>query len=161
MYCMTIVRHSILTICSEAEVVVKDTTSVIHHGSVVLAAITSCTNTSNPSVMLGAGMLAERAVKRGLSVKVGYHVSYPRPSLPNQYYSISQTSTPNTHIPQLFTISVYILVYYIMAWCGVDNFNRYPSLYPIHTRDPLAMGQNVPFARVGCCRVVPQEQWLS
>ena len=39
------------------------------HGSVVVAAITSCTNTSNPSVMIGAGLLARNAVKRGLKVK--------------------------------------------------------------------------------------------
>ncbi len=38
----------------------------LHHGSVVIAAITSCTNTSNPSVMLGAGLLAKNAVERGL-----------------------------------------------------------------------------------------------
>ena len=38
----------------------------LHHGSVVIAAITSCTNTSNPSVMLAAGLLARNAVKRGL-----------------------------------------------------------------------------------------------
>ncbi len=38
------------------------------HGSVVIAAITSCTNTSNPSVMLGAGLLARKAVERGLRV---------------------------------------------------------------------------------------------
>nr|QIE05299.1 aconitase ACO1 [Halichondria panicea] len=38
------------------------------HGSVVISAITSCTNTSNPSVMLGAGLLARNAVRRGLSV---------------------------------------------------------------------------------------------
>jgi aconitate hydratase len=38
------------------------------HGSVVIAAITSCTNTSNPTVMLGAGLLARNAVERGLSV---------------------------------------------------------------------------------------------
>lgn len=42
--------------------------SEISHGSVVLAAITSCTNTSNPSVMLGAGILAKKAVERGLTV---------------------------------------------------------------------------------------------
>lgn len=41
----------------------------ISHGSVVIAAITSCTNTSNPSVMLGAGLLAKKAVEAGLSVK--------------------------------------------------------------------------------------------
>ena len=39
------------------------------HGAVVIAAITSCTNTSNPSVMIGAGLLAKKAVERGLSVK--------------------------------------------------------------------------------------------
>ena len=38
------------------------------HGDVVIAAITSCTNTSNPSVMLGAGLLARKAVEKGLSV---------------------------------------------------------------------------------------------
>ncbi|XP_013409790.1 cytoplasmic aconitate hydratase isoform X4 [Lingula anatina] len=38
------------------------------HGSVVIAAVTSCTNTSNPSVMLGAGLLAKKAVEAGLSV---------------------------------------------------------------------------------------------
>jgi len=38
------------------------------HGAVVIAAITSCTNTSNPSVMIGAGLLAKRAVELGLSV---------------------------------------------------------------------------------------------
>ena len=43
--------------------------SIIGHGSVVIAAITSCTNTSNPSVMLGAGLLAKKAVARGLTVK--------------------------------------------------------------------------------------------
>jgi aconitate hydratase len=41
----------------------------IGHGAVVIAAITSCTNTSNPSVMLGAGLLAKKAVERGLTVK--------------------------------------------------------------------------------------------
>ncbi len=39
------------------------------HGSVVIAAITSCTNTSNPSVLLGAGILAKKAVEKGLSAK--------------------------------------------------------------------------------------------
>ncbi|XP_050360030.1 cytoplasmic aconitate hydratase-like [Nymphalis io] len=43
-------------------------TYTITHGSVIIAAITSCTNTSNPSVMLGAGLLAKKAVEAGLSV---------------------------------------------------------------------------------------------
>ena len=41
----------------------------LDHGMVVIAAITSCTNTSNPSVMLGAGLLAKKAVERGLARK--------------------------------------------------------------------------------------------
>ncbi len=44
---------------------VKD---ALKHGSVVIAAITSCTNTSNPSVMVAAGLLAKKAVEKGLSV---------------------------------------------------------------------------------------------
>jgi aconitate hydratase len=44
-------------------------TFVLDHGAVVIAAITSCTNTSNPSVMLGAALLARNAVHRGLAVK--------------------------------------------------------------------------------------------
>jgi aconitate hydratase len=40
----------------------------LRHGSVVIAAITSCTNTSNPSVMIAAGLLAKKAVERGLTV---------------------------------------------------------------------------------------------
>jgi aconitate hydratase len=42
--------------------------NALRHGSVVIAAITSCTNTSNPSVMLAAGLLAKKAVERGLEV---------------------------------------------------------------------------------------------
>src|SRR3954468_24674032 len=45
------------------------TETELDHGHVVIAAITSCTNTSNPSVMLGAGLLAKNAVERGLEVK--------------------------------------------------------------------------------------------
>ncbi len=41
----------------------------ITHGSIVISAITSCTNTSNPSVMIGAGLLAKKAVEKGLLVK--------------------------------------------------------------------------------------------
>ncbi|HTY56831.1 MAG TPA: aconitate hydratase AcnA [Candidatus Binataceae bacterium] len=43
--------------------------AALTHGAVLIAAITSCTNTSNPSVMLGAGLLAKKAVERGLQVK--------------------------------------------------------------------------------------------
>jgi aconitate hydratase len=45
-----------------------DVKSALRNGSVVIAAITSCTNTSNPSVMIAAGLLAKKAVEKGLSV---------------------------------------------------------------------------------------------
>jgi aconitate hydratase len=52
------------------EVTLEDGTTVeLDHGRVVIAAITSCTNTSNPSVMIGAGLLARNAVQRGLERK--------------------------------------------------------------------------------------------
>ena len=47
----------------------EEAMEVLDHGSVVIAAITSCTNTSNPSVMLAAGLLAKKAVERGLERK--------------------------------------------------------------------------------------------
>jgi len=52
-----------------ARYVVEGTNYDIGHGDVVIAAITSCTNTSNPSVMIGAGLLARNAVAKGLKVK--------------------------------------------------------------------------------------------
>ncbi len=57
------------TLPRKAAVRLNDAADEIGHGAVVIAAITSCTNTSNPSVMLAAGLLARKAVERGLSVK--------------------------------------------------------------------------------------------
>ena len=51
---------------SHGGVAVAAPATVLEHGSVVIAAITSCTNTSNPSVMIAAGLLARNAVERGL-----------------------------------------------------------------------------------------------
>lgn len=51
------------------EVRIGDTASVVAPGSVAIAAITSCTNTSNPAVMVGAGLVAQKAVARGLTTK--------------------------------------------------------------------------------------------
>ncbi|MCK9515842.1 MAG: aconitate hydratase [Ottowia sp.] len=50
------------------EVDCKDQDCTLGHGDIVIAAITSCTNTSNPSVMLGAGLLCKKAVEAGLNV---------------------------------------------------------------------------------------------
>ncbi|MBD3374692.1 aconitate hydratase AcnA [candidate division KSB1 bacterium] len=61
--------------------------SELKHGSVVIAAITSCTNTSNPSVMLAAGLLAQKAVQRGLSVPAHVKTSLaPGSRVVTEYY---------------------------------------------------------------------------
>jgi aconitate hydratase len=59
----------------------------LSHGSVVVAAITSCTNTSNPSVMIGAGLLARNAVQRGLKTKPWVKTSLaPGSLIVTEYY---------------------------------------------------------------------------
>ncbi len=59
----------------------------LHHGSVVIAAITSCTNTSNPSVMLAAGLLAKKAVEKGLSTPAWVKSSLaPGSKVVTEYY---------------------------------------------------------------------------
>jgi len=55
-------------IAAESSEVFHQGQSQIGHGSVLIAAITSCTNTSNPSVMLAAGLVAKKAVERGLTI---------------------------------------------------------------------------------------------
>ena len=60
----------------------------LRHGSVVIAAITSCTNTSNPSVMLGAGLLAKKAVEKGLTRKPWVKTSLaPGSKVVTDYYN--------------------------------------------------------------------------
>jgi aconitate hydratase len=59
-------RHPLWEVTVDSKDGAKDT---ITHGSVLIAAITSCTNTSNPSVMIAAGLLAKKANEKGLTVK--------------------------------------------------------------------------------------------
>ncbi|HEY8826758.1 MAG TPA: aconitate hydratase AcnA, partial [Jatrophihabitantaceae bacterium] len=63
------------------------TTAVLDHGAVVIAAITSCTNTSNPSVMIAAALLAKKAVERGLTRKPWVKTSLaPGSKIVTDYY---------------------------------------------------------------------------
>ena len=65
-------------------------TATLDHGAVVIAAITSCTNTSNPSVMVGAGLLAKKAVERGLTSKPWVKTSLaPGSRVVTDYYNES------------------------------------------------------------------------
>jgi aconitate hydratase len=63
------------------------TETTLDHGHVVIAAITSCTNTSNPSVMIGAGLLAKKAVEKGLTAKPWVKTSLaPGSKVVTEYY---------------------------------------------------------------------------
>jgi aconitate hydratase len=65
----------------------------LDHGSVVIAAITSCTNTSNPSVMVGAGLLAKKAVEAGLTSKPWVKTSLaPGSKVVTEYYDAAGLS---------------------------------------------------------------------
>jgi len=75
-------------VLAERKVKVAGSNYEIADGHVVIAAITSCTNTSNPSVMLGAGLLARNAVKRGLKVKPWVKTSLaPGSQVVSDYYA--------------------------------------------------------------------------
>ena len=70
-----------------SRVPVAGTDYELEHGSVVIAAITSCTNTSNPQVMVGAGLLAKKAVERGLTSKPWVKTSLaPGSKVVTEYY---------------------------------------------------------------------------
>ncbi len=76
---------------SAVDVTLADGTKTsLRHGDVVIAAITSCTNTSNPSVMIGAGLLAKKAVERGLTRKPWVKTSLaPGSKVVTEYYERS------------------------------------------------------------------------
>jgi aconitate hydratase len=77
-----------------AAVQVKGSNYALEDGAVVIAAITSCTNTSNPSVMLGAGLLARNAIKRGLKVKPWVKTSLaPGSQVVTDYYAAAGLQT--------------------------------------------------------------------
>jgi aconitate hydratase len=74
----------------DKRVPVEGRTHTLGHGDVVIAAITSCTNTSNPSVMIAAGLLAKKAVEKGLMVKPWVKTSLaPGSQVVAEYYEKS------------------------------------------------------------------------
>lgn len=78
----------------------------LSHGSVVIAAITSCTNTSNPSVMLAAGLLAKKAVEKGLSVK-----KYVKTSLAPGSTVVTEYLQKSGLLPFLETLGFHVVGY--------------------------------------------------
>ncbi len=84
---------------------------VIRHGSVLIAAITSCTNTSNPSVMLGAGLMAKKAVERGLTV-----APYIKTSLSPGSGVVTYYLKESGVVPYLEKLGFDIVGYGCMTW---------------------------------------------
>ncbi|MGR9086630.1 MAG: aconitate hydratase AcnA [Gammaproteobacteria bacterium] len=78
----------------------------ITHGAVVIAAITSCTNTSNPTVMLGAGLLAKKAVEKGLKVK-----NYVKTSLAPGSLVVTEYLRQSGLLPYLERLGFYLVGY--------------------------------------------------
>ncbi len=78
----------------------------ISHGAVVIAAITSCANTSNPSVMLGAGLLAKKAVEKGLKVK-----HYVKTSLAPGSLVVTEYLKKSGLLPYLEQLGFYLVGY--------------------------------------------------
>ena len=85
---------------------VEGATDRIDNGAVVIAAITSCTNTSNPSVMLGAGLLARNAVERGLDVP-----GYVKTSLAPGSQVVNRYLTQAGLLPYLEALGFHIIGY--------------------------------------------------
>jgi len=84
----------------------KGSDETITHGAVVIAAITSCTNTSNPSVMLGAGLLAKKAVEKGLKVK-----NYVKTSLAPGSLVVTEYLKKSGLLPYLEQLGFYLVGY--------------------------------------------------
>ncbi len=88
------------------EIAVDGVTRTIDNGAVVIAAITSCTNTSNPSVMLGAGLLARNAVERGLNVPI-----YVKTSLAPGSQVVTRYLTKSGLLPYLEALGFHVVGY--------------------------------------------------
>ncbi len=106
----------------------------VAHGSVVIAAITSCTNTSNPYVMLGAGLLARNAVKKGLSVKPWVKTSLaPGSKVVTQYLSAAGV------LPDLEKLHFNVVGYGCTTCIGNSGPLPEPISNAIHEGDLVAV----------------------
>lgn len=110
---------------------------VLRHGSVLIAAITSCTNTSNPSVMLGAGLLAKKAVEAGLTVAPFIKTSLSPGSGVVTYY-LKESGV----IPYLETLGFGVVGYGCMTCIGNSG--------PL----PESVGEAVEKGELVCCGVL-------
>jgi len=85
--------HGVDPSCNDATAPIAGRDSELGHGDVVIAAITSCTNTSNPSVMIAAGLVARNARSRGLTIKPWVRPSLaPGSRVVTEYYDAADLS---------------------------------------------------------------------
>ncbi len=116
----------------KSPVVMNGHAGEIGHGAVVIAAITSCTNTSNPSVMLGAGLLARKAVEKGLTVP-----AYVKTSLAPGSKVVTEYLRHSGLLPSLETLGFNIVGYGCTTCIG----NSGPLPTPVH--DAITEGKLV------------------
>lgn len=107
----------------------------IKHGAVVLAAITSCTNTSNPSVMLGAGILAKKAVAKGLKVP-----SYVKTSLAPGSKVVTEYLNSTGLTPYLEKLGFYTVGYGCTTCIGNSGPLPEPVVEAITSGDLIVSG---------------------
>jgi aconitate hydratase len=115
-----------------APVEMKGVLAEIGHGAVVIAAITSCTNTSNPSVMLGAGILARKAAARGMTVPP--HV---KTSLAPGSKVVTEYLRKSGLLPHLEALGFHVVGYGCTTCIG----NSGPLPQPVH--DAITSGKLV------------------
>ena len=98
-----------------------DVSYTLKHGSVVIASITSCTNTSNPSVMIGAGLLAKKAVEKGLRTK-----PWVKTSLAPGSKVVTNYLTDSNLLPYLEALGFHIVGYGCTTCIGNSGPLREP-----------------------------------
>jgi aconitate hydratase len=112
----------------------EDTFEQMHDGSVVIAAITSCTNTSNPSVMMAAGLLAKKAVEKGLTRKPWVKTSLaPGSRVVTEYYRKAGL------IPALESLGFHIVGYGCTTCIGNSGPLPHDVSYAISEKELVAV----------------------
>jgi aconitate hydratase len=111
----------------------KGETHEIRHGDVVIAAITSCTNTSNPSVMLAAGLVAKKAAERGLHAK-----PWVKTSLAPGSKVVTEYLTETGLMPELEKVGFYLVGYGCTTCIGNSGPLPEPIAEAIQASDVVA-----------------------
>ena len=111
--------------CGRQQVVARGS-GELDHGAVVIAAITSCTNTSNPTVMIAAGLLAKNAVERGLKRRPWVKSSLaPGSKVVTEYYDIN--TLPSGDQWMTVTTKVEDPEYFVRHYLTTSDFLKLPN----------------------------------